>query len=51
VNIMKWWLDHDLPYTPAELDSLFAQLVMPGVSTLLRLPGLFSLPPPNLDAS
>ena len=51
VNIMKWWLDHDLPYTPAELDSLFAQLVMPGVSTLLQLPELFSLPPPNLDAS
>jgi AcrR family transcriptional regulator len=38
VNILKWWLDHDLPYTPAELDALFAQLVLPGVQAVLQLP-------------
>ena len=38
VNMLKWWLDHNLPYTPTELDQLFARLVLPGVQAVLGLP-------------
>lgn len=37
-HLLKWWLDHEMPYTPAELDVLFQQLVLPGVQLTLHLP-------------
>jgi AcrR family transcriptional regulator len=38
LNILKWWLEHEMPYTPAQVDALFCQLVEPGVLATLRLP-------------
>jgi AcrR family transcriptional regulator len=42
VTMLKWWLDNEMPYTPEEMDSLFQQLVLPGVQTTLQIVG--SLP-------
>jgi AcrR family transcriptional regulator len=37
LNILKWWLEHEMPYTPEQVDALFRQLVQPGVLATLRL--------------
>jgi AcrR family transcriptional regulator len=31
LNLLKWWLEAEMPYTPEQMDSLFQQLAMPGV--------------------
>jgi AcrR family transcriptional regulator len=36
LTVVHWWLDHGMPYTPAQMEEYFQQLVMPGVSALLR---------------
>jgi AcrR family transcriptional regulator len=33
--LLTWWLDHDQPYTAEQMDSLFQQLVSPGIRELL----------------
>jgi AcrR family transcriptional regulator len=38
LHLLKWWLDHETPYTPAQLDALFHRLVLPGVQATLHLP-------------
>jgi AcrR family transcriptional regulator len=43
LHLLKWWLDHETPYTPAQMDALFQQLVLPGVHTTLRLPGMAAM--------
>ena len=30
-NLLKWWLDSDMPYTPEQMDNLFRQLTLTGV--------------------
>jgi AcrR family transcriptional regulator len=40
LQLVKWWLDHDTPYTPAQMDALFQQLVIPGVQATLHAPSL-----------
>ena len=40
LTMLKWWLDHEMPYTPAQMDALFQQLVLPGVQATLHLPGM-----------
>ena len=35
LTLLKWWLAHDMPYTPARMDALYRQLVMPGVNAVL----------------
>lgn len=35
-GMLKWWLDHDMPYTAAEMGKMFQQLVAPGISNILR---------------
>jgi AcrR family transcriptional regulator len=40
LNLLKWWLDHEMPYTPAQMDALFQQLVLPGVRATMHLPGV-----------
>ena len=40
LHLLKWWLEHETPYTPAQLNGLFEQLVMPGVQATLHLPGI-----------
>jgi AcrR family transcriptional regulator len=35
--LLKWWLDHKMPYSPERMDEIFQQLVMPGVRNTLAL--------------
>jgi AcrR family transcriptional regulator len=37
LNLLKWWLEHDMPYTPEQLDVMFQQLVLPGMHNVLHL--------------
>lgn len=32
---LTWWLDHDTPYSPEQLDAMFRQLVTPGIIAVL----------------
>ena len=32
-GILKWWLDHNMPYSPAEMGRMFQALVGPALST------------------
>lgn len=34
-NLLKWWLDHDLPYPPERMDEMFHEMVMPGFRAAL----------------
>ena len=29
-SVLKWWLDHNMPYPPKRMDEIFHTLVMPG---------------------
>jgi AcrR family transcriptional regulator len=40
LNMLKWWLDRDLPYTAEQMDAMFRQLVLPGVQNTLHLPSM-----------
>jgi Transcriptional regulator C-terminal region len=31
LNLFKWWLEADMPYTPEQMDRIFQQLALPGV--------------------
>ena len=35
--LLKWWLDHKMPYPPERMDDFFQQLVMPGARDILGL--------------
>ncbi len=35
--LLKWWLDHKMPYPPERMDKFFQQLAMPGVRGVLSL--------------
>jgi len=35
--MLTWWLDNDMPYTPEQMDTLFQQLVRPGVQATLQI--------------
>jgi AcrR family transcriptional regulator len=37
MNMLTWWLDNEMPYTPDQMDALFQQLVRPGVQTTLQV--------------
>jgi AcrR family transcriptional regulator len=37
VTMLKWWLDHQMPYTPEQLEALYYQLVLPGVQATLEI--------------
>jgi AcrR family transcriptional regulator len=38
LTLVRWWLDHELPYTPEQMEAIFQQLAMPGVQALLHPP-------------
>ena len=38
-NLLKWWLEADMPYTPEQMDSIFQQLALSGVWTTLGRKG------------
>ncbi len=31
LNLLKWWLEAEMPYSPAQMDEMFQQLALPGV--------------------
>src|SRR6266704_5310350 len=31
LNLLKWWLEAEMPYSPEHMDEMFQQLAMPGV--------------------
>lgn len=35
-NLLKWWLDQNMPYPPEQMDEIFHKLVMPGFRSGLR---------------
>jgi AcrR family transcriptional regulator len=35
VDLLRWWVDHHMPYSPEHMDDIFHQLVMPGFRTAL----------------
>ena len=37
LSLMTWWLDHNLPHTPEEMDAIFRRLTLPGVETGLGI--------------
>lgn len=37
LTMLKWWLDHDMPLAPAEMDVLYHRLVLPGVQATLHI--------------
>ncbi len=30
LTLLKWWIDHKLPYSPEQMEAIYQQLVMPG---------------------
>jgi AcrR family transcriptional regulator len=38
LTMLQWWLDHEMPYSPEQMDALFYQLIFPGVQATLGLP-------------
>ena len=35
LNIMAWWLDNKMPYTPEEMDEMYQKLTMRGLESLI----------------
>jgi AcrR family transcriptional regulator len=35
-TLLLWWLEHKMPHSPASMDEMFQQLVMPGVMKILQ---------------
>lgn len=31
LNLLKWWIEAEMPYSPEQMDELFQQLALPGV--------------------
>ena len=36
LNLLKWWLEAEMPYTPEQMDSMFRRLAMPGMWAALE---------------
>jgi AcrR family transcriptional regulator len=36
LTLLKWWLAADMPYPPEKMESIFQQLALPGVWTMLK---------------
>lgn len=37
LSLMTWWLDHNLPHTPEEMDAIFRRLTLPGLEAELGI--------------
>jgi hypothetical protein len=35
LDLLRWWVDHQVPYTPERRDDIFQTLVMPGLRSVL----------------
>jgi AcrR family transcriptional regulator len=40
MTLIKWWFRDGMRYTPEQMDEMFQQLVMPGVSSMLNTRGV-----------
>jgi hypothetical protein len=36
LGLIDWWLDHDRPYSPQQLEKMYRQLTEPGIRAALR---------------
>ena len=34
-SLLRWWLDHNMPYPPERMDQMFHELVMPGFRSVM----------------
>lgn len=39
MSLIKWWVDHGMTQTPGEMDEMFKRLVLPGLTSALKLKG------------
>jgi AcrR family transcriptional regulator len=44
LTLIHWWLDHELPYTPEQMESFFRQLTLPGIRAVLASRAGYSSP-------
>jgi len=38
LSLLRWWLEHQQPYSPEQMHMIFQQLVLPGVQAIVRNP-------------
>ena len=38
LNLLKWWLEAETPYSPEQMDNMFQQLALPGVWATSQIP-------------
>lgn len=36
-TLLMWWLEHEMPYSPEQMEAVFRQLVLPGVHVTLGM--------------
>ena len=36
LNLLRWWLEHQRPYSPEQMHAIFQRLVLPGVEAAVR---------------
>jgi hypothetical protein len=36
ITLLKWWLAAGMPYPPEQMESIFQQLVLPGVWAMFK---------------
>lgn len=36
LTLLKWWIAADMPYPPEQMETIFQQLALPGVQTMLK---------------
>ena len=36
LNLLKWWLEAEMPYSPEQMDEMFQRLALPGVWEIIK---------------
>jgi hypothetical protein len=36
LNLLKWWLKAEMPYSPEQMEKIFQQLALPGVRAIIE---------------
>jgi Transcriptional regulator C-terminal region len=39
LNLLKWWIEAEMPYSPEQMDEIFQQLALPGVWATIERKG------------
>jgi AcrR family transcriptional regulator len=39
LNLLKWWIEAEMPYSPEQMDEIFQQLALPGVWATIKRKG------------